>query len=96
MKAWTWFNKNLANFGHITIWHETYVVPASHYETIYVNSAPTLLAGGAYRVKTDAGEKYLSTVVDAKRGVLKSSRGRLRLTDGDDHASEKELSDPYQ
>jgi hypothetical protein len=36
--------------GHVGIWHETYVVPAGHYETIYGDMPPHGL-GKAYGVR---------------------------------------------
>jgi hypothetical protein len=38
--AWTAFNKAVGNDGTVGIFHETYVVPAGGYETIYANMPP--------------------------------------------------------
>lgn len=38
--AWTAFNKAVGNDGTVGIFHETYVVPAGGYETIYGNMVP--------------------------------------------------------
>ncbi|MBL1092903.1 MULTISPECIES: DUF4188 domain-containing protein [Streptomyces] len=39
--AWAAFNRRAREGrGHVGIWHETYVVPAGSYETIYANMPP--------------------------------------------------------
>lgn len=38
--AWTAFNKAVGGNGTVGIFHETYVVPAGSYETIYANMPP--------------------------------------------------------
>ena len=38
--AWTAFNKAVGSDGSVGIFHETYVVPAGGYETIYANMPP--------------------------------------------------------
>jgi hypothetical protein len=37
LAAWRSFNKHVGNDGSVGIWHETYVVPASSREVVYVN-----------------------------------------------------------
>ena len=37
LPAWQAFNKNGGAGGDVGIWHETYVVPAGHSESVYVN-----------------------------------------------------------
>ncbi len=37
LPAWQAFNKSIGTSGDIGIWHETYVVPSGHYESVYVN-----------------------------------------------------------
>jgi hypothetical protein len=82
--------------GDFSIWHETFQSPAGHWETIYVNSQPTLLAGGSLKIKSESGEdKYVSTMVDAKRGVLRSSKGRMARTAGDDNDAVFDQDDLY-
>jgi hypothetical protein len=86
-EAWNWWNKTFHKYPHLSIWHEMYVAPAGHWETIYVNSKPLLLAASSVGVKTEGGEKFVSPIVDASRGVLKSSRGRMTLSDGNENDS---------
>ena len=37
MAAWRRFNERIGTSGDVGIWHETYVVPAGHSESVYVN-----------------------------------------------------------
>lgn len=92
-EGWNWWNKNVAGFNHISIWHEVFVAPKGHWENIYINTRPLLMGATTFPVKTEEGTKWISPVVDASRGVLKSSRGRMTLTDGTDY--EKYAPDPY-
>src|SRR5680860_342275 len=40
--AWTSFNRRArTSRGAVGIWHETYVVPSGHHETVYVDMPPT-------------------------------------------------------
>ncbi|WP_329303439.1 DUF4188 domain-containing protein [Streptomyces sp. NBC_00659] len=43
--AWAAFNRRLrSSKGSVGVWHETYIVPAGSYESIYVDMPPTGLA----------------------------------------------------
>jgi hypothetical protein len=37
LAAWRRFNERIGTSGDVGIWHETYVVPARHAESVYVN-----------------------------------------------------------
>jgi hypothetical protein len=37
LPAWQAFNRNIGTSGDVGIWHETFVVPPGHMESIYVN-----------------------------------------------------------
>ena len=37
LPAWAQFRRNIGNSGDVGIWHETYSIPAGHYEAIYNN-----------------------------------------------------------
>jgi len=84
-EAWTWWNNTYAQNPHIHIWHEAFNVPAGQWESIYMNGRPSTLSAGLVPIKTAAGTKWVSTIVDASRGVLRSSKGRMQLTDGRDN-----------
>jgi hypothetical protein len=62
-----------------------YVAPAGHWEAVYMNGHPTLLSAATAPIKTPSGTQWVSTVVDANRGPLKSSRGIMTLSDGNDN-----------
>jgi hypothetical protein len=93
-KGWNWWNRSVANHAHIGIWHEVFVAPKGAWENIYINSRPLLMGATTYPMKTEAGTKWVSPIVDASSGVLKSSRGRMTMTDGKDN--EKYSDDPYE
>lgn len=93
-EAWDWWNKVVPRYPHLGLFHEMYQVPRGHWETIYVQMAPLGAAATMHRVAVAAaaaGEKegapqgeegheaWMSPVVDASRGVLKSSAGRMPL-----------------
>ncbi len=61
--AWVDFNKRVRKNGEVGIWHETYLVKAGNYETIY-NNMPPLGLGKA------------STLIPAS-GKYESAKGRL-------------------
>ncbi|EON60919.1 hypothetical protein W97_00129 [Coniosporium apollinis CBS 100218] len=99
-KGWEWWNKNLRKLPHLSIWHEVFAAPAGHWEGIYANSHPTGLGATATRVELPASEKgsaetaWFSPIVDARKGVLKTSAGRMTMSNGDDH--DKYGDDPYE
>ncbi|KAI5362866.1 hypothetical protein Slin15195_G102470 [Septoria linicola] len=94
-EAWNWWNKNVKNMPHISIWHETYHVPAGHYESIYVNSHISGINSTTYKITDkETGEtKWASPVVDASKGLLKTSGGRMARSHGQEHDAYGE--DPY-
>jgi heme-degrading monooxygenase HmoA len=63
--------------NHIGIFHETYVAPAKHFESIYANCRPVLLGRGLAKCETEAGPKWVNTLVDADNPVLKTHYTRL-------------------
>jgi hypothetical protein len=80
MDAWKMYNAN-PHKTHIGIFHETYVVPAGGYESLYNNCRPVLMGQGLVKRDTKEGEKWVSTLVDANTPRLKSYYARL----GRDH-----------
>lgn len=61
--AWTAFNRAIGSNGDVGIWHETFLVPAGQYESVYNNMPPF-------------GLGLAGTLVAAK-GRRKSAKGRL-------------------
>lgn len=95
-KAWQWWNKHIKQYPHLSIYHETFSVPKANWETIYVNSHVGHLASASIRTEDEmTGEvKWMSPVVDAKKGVLASAAGRMARSHGSDHEG-MNLVDPY-
>ncbi|OCK90339.1 uncharacterized protein K441DRAFT_579923, partial [Cenococcum geophilum 1.58] len=79
--GWNWWNRFVVDHPHLSIWHEMYAAPAGRWESIYINSHATLLAGAAFRSGGDGEgkgeERWVAPIVDASKGALRSSRGRL-------------------
>lgn len=68
--AMKWTNEQMRKTDDVGIWHETYLVRAGEYETVYHNAPPIGMG--------KAGSVYPAT--DRRR----TAAGRLGLTDGDD------------
>lgn len=92
-EGWDWWNKTESQHGHIGIWHEVFVAPKGHWETIYINSQPLGLGATTFPIKTESGLVWQNPLVDAKKGLLRSSRGRLAMGDGTENV--KYGFDPY-
>ncbi|KAH8692074.1 hypothetical protein BGW36DRAFT_348173 [Talaromyces proteolyticus] len=83
-EVWDWWNRTEKKHDHIAIMHEIYRAEGRQgaHEAVYVNSKPTLLGGTAYPTKEKTEEKedelvWRSPLVEARRGVLASGKGRL-------------------
>ncbi|KND93670.1 hypothetical protein TOPH_01604 [Tolypocladium ophioglossoides CBS 100239] len=75
-KAWDWYHGH--HFPHIGIFHETFIVPARSYETIYDNCVPVGLGRGAVRCEDVKGEEqWVNTLVSADTPALKTQMFRL-------------------
>lgn len=94
-EAWDWWNRTLVKeHKHFSIYHETYHVPKDHYESIYINSHISGLHSTVFKVPDEEGnEVYTHPIVDASKGVLKTSAGRMARSKGDEH--DKYEADPY-
>lgn len=81
--AWQWWEKEIKSNGYIGINHEIFEADAKNWETIYVNFQPTLMGATTYLVKDGkmqrgvVPDKWVSPLVDARRGPLAKSSGRL-------------------
>jgi heme-degrading monooxygenase HmoA len=82
-KAWEYWNETVAENDHFGINHEIFQVAPKNWEAIYVNFQPTLLGATSYLKKGDkmiggtVDDKFISPLIDATRGKLRSSAGRL-------------------
>ncbi|EER42054.1 conserved hypothetical protein [Histoplasma capsulatum H143] len=66
---------------HVSIFHETYVVPQGRWENIYVNSRPTGLGAASFPVRSAQGKtetEWMSPIVDARTGALRGMEGRIQ------------------
>jgi fumigallin biosynthesis monooxygenase-like protein len=54
--AWVAFNKRIGSSGDVGIWHESYLVPAGSYDSVY-NNMPATGLGAASRLVPAAGRK---------------------------------------
>ena len=94
--GWNWWNKNFKQFSHMSIFHETYHVPKGHWESIYVNSHQSGINATTHKyIDEETGkEMYASPIVDASKGLLKTSAGRMSRSNATEH--DKYGDDPYQ
>jgi hypothetical protein len=70
LPAWKAFNRAVASNGDVGIWHETYLVRAGEYESVY-NNMPAYGLGLAGQLHEASGKR-------------RSAKGRLNQTEGDD------------
>jgi len=84
-EGWAWYIKTVEKHPYMGIWHETFVSPAGHWETVYMNERPMLLGAGQWPVDGKEGRKWASPVVDAMKGQLRTKWGRMGRTDGEDN-----------
>lgn len=77
-KGWEWYTKIVKQHPHLGIMHELYEVPAGSWENIYVNIAPSLMATSRHKIVDEEGnDKWISPLVEASRGKISSTAGRL-------------------
>lgn len=86
-KAWDWWNRTIKDHPHLSIYHETYDVPKGSWETIYMNTHASGLASTTFKVVDEESgrEVYASPIVDASRGLLRTSAGRMSRSKADEH-----------
>jgi hypothetical protein len=95
-KAWAWWNRTYKQHPHLSIYHETFHVPKGHWETIYVNSHLSHLGSSSVKVTNEeTGEvEWANPLVDASKGVLKTSAGRMARSHAEEHDKYEEA--PYR
>lgn len=82
-EAWQWWERTIKDNGYVGINHEIFEADAQHWENIYVNFQPTMMGATTHLVrggKTAEGvveDKWISSLVDARRGPLAKSSGRM-------------------
>jgi len=94
-QAWDAYNRVSKKLGytHIGVFHETFYCPPGGYETVYVNTPPTLM--GATSVKTfneaTGEEEWIRPVVNADTSALRSQFGRMGRAVRADEEEKKNL-----
>ena len=92
--AWKWWNDTVKQHDMLGIMHEIFEIPKkAGFEGIYVNYKPTGMAATTKPLFVDAmsedrekGEvRWVNPVVEAERGLWRTSRGRM--TKGDEDGS---------
>ncbi|PNS17142.1 hypothetical protein CAC42_7196 [Sphaceloma murrayae] len=88
-EAWDWWYKNLDQLKEVGIYHELYEVPSGNYESIYDQFPPMLAGATQHRVDKEGlegkTEEWQSPIVDARKGPLRSSKGRMARSTGGDN-----------
>ncbi|KAJ5215311.1 uncharacterized protein N7498_001718 [Penicillium cinerascens] len=98
-EAWSYWNTEVMAKGKTEesrmfgIMHEVYQVPVGKWENIYVNYHPSGLGATTHKVNVHGQEKWASPLVDARKGLLRSSKGRMAVSTGGDN--EIYGDDPY-
>ena len=100
LEAWNWWNKTLSSHSQVGIMHEIFEIPKRNgWEGIYINYHPTGLAATTRLVNdSEKGEgpvEWVNPIIDARRGVYRSSRGRMAKGDAEGSSNEKVVMDPY-
>jgi hypothetical protein len=100
--GWDWWDRTVKHHPHLAIYHEVYAVDSKSWEAIYTNCEPTGLGATSYLRKRDKlvnwvaeeEEEWISPLVDARRGKLRTMMGRV----GKEAGAENERcgSDPYE
>lgn len=71
--------------------HEVYHSPTGHWEAIYGNFEPSGIGATVFPYETESGIKTWRTPMDfANSGRLKTSKGRMMRTQGEDNDHVKE------
>jgi heme-degrading monooxygenase HmoA len=89
--AWDWWHEAIKENDHIGINHEIFEAAPGHWESVYLNFQPTMLGATTFLRKGDkliggtVDDQYLSPLVDARRGKLRTSAGRLGGAAGGEH-----------
>ncbi|EED13303.1 conserved hypothetical protein [Talaromyces stipitatus ATCC 10500] len=80
-QGWDWWNRTVKEHPHLFIFHEIYKAEGKSHDNIYFNAQPTLIGGTAFPVKSNdkVERQWVNPLVDANRGILATSRGRLGL-----------------
>lgn len=84
-EAWRWWEQNVKDLDAVGIYHEIYEAEPEHWESVYLNYQPHGLGATTYLRKGDklvsgvVDEKWVRPLVDARKGKLAKSSGRLGI-----------------
>lgn len=95
--AWKWWNDTAKKHRHIGIMHEVFALPEhSGWEGIYVNYQPTGLGSTSRPVQNkETGETmWVNPIVDASKGVYRTSHGRMSRGDPEGEGTSEMPKDP--
>lgn len=82
-ETWLFWEKNLKRFDAVGINHEIFLAEPGAWENVYINFQPTALGATTYLKKGDkvvggkVADEWIYPLVDARRGKLAKSSGRL-------------------
>ncbi|CEL11225.1 hypothetical protein ASPCAL14328 [Aspergillus calidoustus] len=81
MDGLAWWTTIVKDHPHISILHETYVVPRGQWENIYINSKPTGMGNTWFPSRDEDGgvRELVHSAVDARSGALRSASKRLQF-----------------
>lgn len=78
-----WWTDIVKDHPHLSIYHETYIVPKGQWENIYINSKPTGMGDtwfpAAGECEKGQVSEYVRPIVDARHPSLRSAARRLRM-----------------
>ncbi|KAH8807791.1 hypothetical protein F5884DRAFT_752369 [Xylogone sp. PMI_703] len=85
-EAWKWWDEHVKELGHIGIMHEVFEAPAGSWEGVYINFQPVLMGATTFLKRGDkliggtVDDSWISPIVDASRGRMRTSNGRRGQT----------------
>lgn len=89
-ETWAWWDAHAPELKHIGISHEIFQADRGMYENVYHNFQPTRLGATSFFRQGDkmiggtVADSWISPLVSASRGKLRSARGRMNITQGDE------------
>jgi hypothetical protein len=80
-----WWFKTAKEHDYLAIWHEVFHAPKGHWENIYMNSHAGGMMSTTHKIfdKASGTEMWASPIVEAGKGVLKSSATRMGRKEAD-------------
>jgi len=101
-QAWRWWDSTLKQHNHIGFMHEVFEADAGMWEGIYINFQPTLLGSTTFLkrdgklVSGEVKEEWISPLLDANQGPLRTSGQRRGLVDDKKLVGDMFKENPYE